>query len=167
MEMTHTWNRAIHTDVEHIMDMMQNFYRPEIAGIFTPSRTRMGYHLHRAILDQSYGVDEHCIGVARDESGRLIAWHWVTRGKHLPYANEEMAVGEFIHVDLSLSARQRARLCIESLEQWQGWCLLHGIPVLSSTSIREDQIGFMRLHDKLGFKRHGSFAYKRIIGEAE
>lgn len=165
--MTHTWNRAIHTDVEHIMDMMQNFYRPEIAGIFTPSRTRMGYHLHRAILDQSYGVDEHCIGVARDESGRLIAWHWVTRGKHLPYANEEMAVGEFIHVDLSLSARQRARLCIESLEQWQGWCLLHGIPVLSSTSIREDQIGFMRLHDKLGFKRHGSFAYKRIIGEAE
>lgn len=165
--MTHTWNRAIHTDVEDIMDMMQNFYRPEIDGVFSPSRTRMGYHLHRAILDQSYGINEHCLGVARNPAGKLVAWHWVTRGKFLPYANEEMAVGEFIHVDLELPAKQRMRLCIESLEQWIGWCLLHSIPVLSSTSIREDQAGFMRLHDRLGFKRHGSFAYKRIIGEAE
>lgn len=165
--MTHTWNKAIHTDVEDIMDMMQNFYRPEIDGIFTPSRTRMGYHLHRAILDQSYGINEHLIGVARDENNKLIAWHWVTRGKHLPYANEEMAVGEFIHVDLTQRARDRVRLCIECLEQWIAWCHLNEIPVLSSTSIREDQTAFMRLHDQLGFKRHGSFAYKRIIGEAE
>jgi len=161
--MAWTWNRAIHTDVEDIMNIMQDFYSPEIDGIFTPSRTRMGYHLHKAILDQSYGVNEHCIGVARDHTGQLIAWHWVTRGKHLPYANEEMAVGEFIHVDLTQRPRDRVQLCIQSLEQWIGWCMLHNIPVLSSTSIREDQAAFMRLHDQLGFKRHGSFAYKRII----
>lgn len=164
--MTWTWKKAIHTDVEDIMNIMQDFYSPEIAGIFTPSRTRMGYHLHKAILDQSYGVNEHFIGVARDESGRLLAWHWLSRGKFLTYADEEMAAGEFIHVDLDLSAKQRMRLCIESLEQWIAWCWQHNIPVLSSTSIRENQEGFMRLHDRLGFKRNGSFAYKRIIGEA-
>lgn len=157
------WNRAIHTDVEDIMDMMQNFYRPEIDGIFTPSRTRMGYHLHQAILDQSYNPQHQLIAVARDDAGQLMAWHWVARGKYLPYANEEMAVGEFIHVDLNLPAKTRMRLCLESLEQWIAWCHLHSIPVLSSTSIREDQAGFMRLHDRLNFKRHGSFAYRRII----
>jgi YD repeat-containing protein len=161
------WTRAIHTDVEDIMNMMQSFYRPEIAGIFTPSRTRMGYHLHQAILDQSYNPDHQFIGVARDAAGQLVAWNWVARGKYLPYANEEMAVGEFIHVDLNLPARTRMRLCLESLEAWIAWCYAYNITVLCSTSIREDQAGFMRLHDRLGFKRHGSFAYKRIIGETD
>ena len=164
--MNSTWRPAIHTDVEPIMDLMQAFYRPEIQGIFTPSRTRMGYHLHRAIMDQSYGLNDQQISVCYQDD-QLVAWNWVARGKFLPYANEEMAVGEFIHVDLKLPARTRARLCIESLEQWIVYCYSNNIPVLCSTSIREDQIGFMRLHDRLGFKRHGSFAYRRIIGEAD
>ena len=160
--MAHTWNRAIHTDVEDIVKMSQGFYQSEIDKIFTPSPTRMGYHLHQAILNQSYGVNDHIIGVARDESGRLVAWHWASRGKHLPYADEEMAVGEFIHVDLNQRARDRIQLCIECLEQWIAWCMLHNIPVLCSTSIREEQTAFMRLHDQLGFKRNGSIAYKKI-----
>jgi hypothetical protein len=75
-------------------------------------------------------------------------------------------MGEYIHVELTQRPRDRVKLSKQSLEQWIGWCMLHNIPVLSSTSIREDQAAFMRLHDQLGFKRHGSFAYKRIIGEA-
>lgn len=157
------WQPALHTDVEDILDLVDQNYSQEITGIFTPSRNRMAYHLHMAIVNQSFIPGQELISVARDQkTGKLNAWMWLVRGKYMPYANEEMAVGEFIHTELSLSPISKTRLVYQSLEIWIAWCELHQIPVLCSTSIREDQSGFMRLHDRLGFYRRGSFAYRRI-----
>jgi hypothetical protein len=158
------WTKAIHTDVEDIMDMMDQHYGQEINGIFTPSRTRMGYHLHKHILEQSYRPAQEYIGVARDKTtNKLLAWNWVQRNKYMPYANEEMAVAEFAHTDLNLSTRQRIRLIGQTFDQWIVWCEQLKIPVLCSTSIREDQGSFMRLHDIYGFQMRGSFAYRRCV----
>ena len=84
----------------------------------------------------------------------------------MPYAHDECAEAAFAHIDLKLPLRTRITLMAQILQQWILWCQICQIPVLVSTTIREDQQGFMRLHDRLGFKRHGSFAYRRIIGEA-
>ena len=73
-----------------------------------------------------------------------------------------MAVGEFIHLDLNLTVRRRITLVAQVLEQWISWAEINQIPVLCSTSIREEQEAFMRLHDQYGFQRTGSFAYRRI-----
>ena len=157
------WRRAIHTDVEQILDLADQNYSDEINNIFTPSRTRMGYHLHTAILDESYQLNKGSIAVAVDKlSDKVIAWAWIVRGKYQVYADEEMAVAEFAHVDLALSPRTKLTLVAQIFEQWILWATLHKIPVLCSTSIREDQAGFMRLHDQFGFARRGSFAYLRI-----
>jgi hypothetical protein len=156
-----TWSRPAAADIPTICDLMDQHYSCEIDSIFTPNKTRMQYHLHRSILGMSYGLKDDLISVAKMH-GRLVAWSWITRGKYQPYANEEMAVGEFIHVDLALSPRKRVQLVAQVLEQWIAWCELHHIPVLSSTSIRQEQTAFMRLHDQFGFKRNGSFAYRRI-----
>jgi hypothetical protein len=142
--------------------MMVNDYECEIAGFFTPNQTRMTYHLHKAIISMAYGLNEELLSVAKI-GNRLVAWSWITRGKYQAYANEEMAVGEFIHVDLSLSPRKRVMLVAQVLEQWISWAELNKIPVLSSTSIRQDQTAFMKLHDQYGFKRNGSFAYRKCI----
>lgn len=159
-----TWRPAIHTDVEAILDLVDQNYSQEIQGIFTPNRTRMAYHLHDAILDQSYRLNKGNLTVAEDKATKqIIAWAWIVRGRYQVYADEEMAVAEFAHVDLALSARTKLTLVAQMLEQWIAWAHLHNIPVLSSTSIREDQAGFMRLHDQFGFTRRGSFAYKRIV----
>ena len=155
------WRRAIHTDVESIMDLMAQQYQCEVDSVFDISRTRMGYHLHQAILQQSYLPDQELVGVAV-EGDQVIAWHWLTRGGYQPYSNMEMATGEFVHVNLALSARTRIALCAQILEQWQTWCLVNAIPVLASTSIREEHVAFMQLHRKMGFKVNGSYAIKRI-----
>jgi hypothetical protein len=49
------------------------------------------------------------------------------------------------------------------LQQWHMWCITGGIPVLVSTSIREDQAGFMHLHQTAGFVIRGSFAYLKVM----
>jgi len=159
-----TWSRAIHTDVEEICNLVEMFYKPEIAGILVPNRTRMTYHLHQAILNQTYVPRSECLTVARDRTtNALVAWAWVNRGKFTQYADEEMAVAEFLHIDLTLPVRQRMRLTGQAFDMWITWCTEANIPVLCSTSIRDEQAGFMRLHDAYGFVRHGSFAYRRII----
>jgi len=156
-----TWSRPTHQDVDAIIALMVENFQREIANVFTANQTRMAYHLHDAILKQNYNLNTDLLGVAKIDN-RLVAWHWLTRGKYQPYANEEMAVGEFIHLDLNLTVRRRITLVAQVLEQWISWAEINQIPVLCSTSIREEQEAFMRLHDQYGFQRTGSFAYRRI-----
>ena len=158
-----SWSRAIHTDVEDILNLVDQNYSEEILGVFTPSRTRMAYHLHTTILAQSYNLNQDNISIARDSTtNQLLAWSWITRGKFQVYADEEMAVAEFAHVALELPLRTKVTLTAQTIEIWIAWCELNNIPVLCSTTIREDQKGFMKLHDQFGFVRRGSFAYRRI-----
>ena len=72
-----------------------------------------------------------------------------------------------LHTDLTLSARQRLSIAVQALTFWQDWAFSLGIPVLVSTSIRQEQTAFMRLHEQLGFTLKGSIAYKRIRTKEE
>jgi len=158
-----TWTKAEHTDVNAILDLVQANYESEIVDILTPNRPRMAYHLHKGIMDQIFKAESNLITVAKDKtSNEVIAWAWLERGKFTVYADEEMAVAEFAHVKLDLSTRIKMQLVAQILEQWIAYATMYAIPVLCSTTIREDQAGFMRLHDQFGFSRRGSFAYKRI-----
>jgi len=156
------WLRAQHEDVESIVAIAQQYYQQDIDSILTPNPTRLAYHLHRAIVNQTFHGDQEFVTVAKDKtSGRILAWAWLERGKYTPYANEEMAVAEFLHTQLDLPLRTRIRLSGQIFDSWIYWCQANAIPVLCSTSIRDDQKGFMRLHDVYDFKRKGSFAYLR------
>jgi hypothetical protein len=160
-----SWTLATPQDVPDIVKLVDTNYSQEIEDIiFTKNPTRLHYHLHKAIVDQVYGLSIQNISIARDkDSQKLLAWAWIERGKYTVYSDEEMAVAEFSHVDLELPLRTRMTLVAQTLEIWISWCELNNIPVLCSTSIREDQAGFMRLHDQFGFVRRGSFAYRKIL----
>lgn len=157
------WRPAQAQDVPDIVRLVDTNYSGEIEDvIFTKNPTRLHYSLHRAILEMTYIPTQQLINVARDTTtGELIAWAWVERGKYTVYSDEEMACAEFAHVDLSLPLRTRMTLTAQIIMSWIVWCQLNQIPVLTSTTIREEQAGFMRLHDQFGFVRRGSFAYRR------
>lgn len=157
------WSKAGHDNVDEILDLVQAYYESEITSILTPNRSRMAYHLHKGIMDQIFRAESNLITVAKDKmTNEVIAWAWLERGKFTVYADEEMAVAEFAHVKLALSNKHKIQLVAQILEQWIAYATLYAIPVLCSTTIREDQAGFMRLHDLFGFSRRGSFAYRRI-----
>lgn len=147
-------------DVEDIIAMMISHFQTEIDQIFVPNPSKMRYELYSNILKANY-ANTSFINVAKQDD-KIIAWNLFTRGHYTPYSNEEIACAEFIHTDLSLSARIKAKLVAQSLEMAIAWCHLNTIPVLNSTSIRQDQAAFMRLHELYGFIIRGSFAYKKI-----
>jgi len=160
---TWTWRLAEFSDVVPITIMANEIYGAEVDGIFTQDTRRMAYHVDMAVTRQRYYLTQEQLIVAEHkESKHLLAYAWISRGGTTPYAEEEMAEAKFAHIDLSLPVVTRVKLMAQILQQWTLWCQICGIPVLVSTTIREDQTGFLKLHDQAGFRRRGSFAYLRI-----
>lgn len=159
---TWSWRLAQFADVVPITAMANEIYGSEVDGIFTQDVRRMAYHVDMAVTTQRYYLNREQLIVAEDSVSKcLLAYAWISRGGTTPYADEEMAEAKFAHIDLALPTVTRVKLMAQILQQWHLWCQICGIPVLVSTTIREDQAGFLKLHDQAGFRRRGSFAYLR------
>ena len=155
------WRRATPADVPAMVALSDINYNKEFESvIFTKNLTRLHYHLHQAILTQTYTPDQTCVLVAGNP--KIIAWSWLERGRFTPYSDDEMATGEILHIDTTLSSRRKIQLVRECLDLWILWAQTCGIPVITSSTIRPDQSAFMRLHEQAGFDIRGSFAYKRL-----
>lgn len=160
---TWQWRHADLHDVPDIVNMAESQFQPEITSVFTPDRRMLTKHLAQAVISQTYNNLEQQVIVARDKTtDALVAWAWLGRGGHTMYAPEEFAEAHFAHIDLILSTRTRVTIMAQILQQWRLWCMIASIPVLVSTSIREDQAGFMNLHKAAGFMVRGSFAYLKV-----
>jgi hypothetical protein len=67
------------------------------------------------------------------------------------------------HVDLSLNARDRIRIINDMIVMWEGWAKIIGVPIVCSTTMRNDQAAFLKLHTRAGYDVRGSYAYKRLF----
>lgn len=160
---TWTWYPAKLNDIPEMVGISQSLYQCEIENVFTPTPALLMRSLAHGIINQNYDSMSEQMVVARDNSTKkLLGWAWLGRGGFLPYAPEEFAEAKFVHLALDESARTRIHLTAQILQQWVLWCQICQIPVLVSTTIREDQRGFMRLHESAGFIIRGSFAYYRV-----
>jgi hypothetical protein len=45
---------------------------------------------------------------------------------------------------------------------WEGFAKLAGVPIVCSTTMRNDQGAFLKLHSKNGYDVRGSYAYKKL-----
>ena len=159
---TWTWQLAQFSDVDDIIKLF-NYYSHEIDAFTTYNPDLLTFNIKQNIVKQNYQLSQTQIIVARDKiTNELISWAWCKRGFHMPYSDEEAAEAAFAHVNLDLPNRQRITILAQIIQQWILWAHLHSIPVLISSSVRQEQIAFMRLHKLFGFDIHGSIAFKRI-----
>ena len=158
------WSLAQLEDVNDIKDMAYEHFRGEIDQFFTPDPRLFCKNVARGVLNQMYNMFSEQVLIARNkETKKLMAYTWLSRNAYTQYALEEMAEARFAHADLSLSPRQRVRLVAQMIQQWHYWCQKCGIPVLVSSSIRENQIAFLHLHEKAGFTMRGSIGYMKVV----
>jgi len=158
------WRLALHDDIPEMTDLADLTARREVEHLFTIDRDYYAYNLDVALAQQRHYLAIEQIICARDRAtGDLLAYAWLARGNKPPFSQDEVAEARFIHVDLDLPARTRIKLIAQILDHWTRWCRACEIPVLVSTTIREQQTAFMRLHAQLGFTVRGSLAYKRIV----
>ena len=158
-----TWQFATGTDVIDIKDIAQTWFEREIDQIFDSDPIAYMHNITQAIVNQYYAPGSELIQVAKDDHGRIVGYVWVKRGHRAPWSNQEMAVVQMVHVDMSLGARQRVALVKDMIMIWETWCIQFGIPIACSTTMRGDQMAFLRIHAQQGYDVRGSYAYKRIL----
>ena len=146
-----------------IKDIAESWFQCEIQHIFTPDPIAYMRNVTQAVVNQYYAPGSELIQVAKDPQGKILGYVWARRGQRAMWSDDEMAVIQMVHVDLSLSARQRVALIREMIQLWEIWAVTYHIPVVCSTTMRGDQSGFLRLHTQAGYDVRGSYAYKRMI----
>lgn len=159
---TWQWRFAQPADLVHLVALTHHNYFSEVDQIYDVDIMLGTKNLHRAIVEQIYDSNQVLILVAEDKSG-IIAWTWVRRGVHQVWSSEESAEVILTHFAASVPAATRVRLLAQCIQQWAVWCQTQGIPVLVSNTIRQDQAGFLRIHEQAGFVIRGSFALLRLL----
>lgn len=155
-----TWRPATGMDVAQIVKIAQDFFESEIDAIFTPDPVAYSRNLTLAVVNSFYLPTTEMVRVCDSDQG-IIAYVWAHRST-APWSDDPMCAVRMVHVDMTLPARDRIRLIGEMIEQWEVWALQSQIPVICSTTMRGDQQGFLRIHQRCGYDVRGSFAYKRL-----
>lgn len=161
-----TWTRAVGTDVREIGDVARAHFKNEIDNVFVLDEIAFNRNLTLDIVRQFYNPGISLVTVARDDNNRLLGYTWVERGQRTPWSDEEMIVVKMVHVDLNLSVRHRIQLIRDMMEQWEVWAYSIGVHIICSTTMRYDQAGFLKLHEKNGYSVRGSVCYKRLNYES-
>lgn len=165
-------------DVESIVQLADANYGLEMQGVIPRNRDVFRHRVTMAATEQVFNRHREFLAVykelgepvweqvgdyvnVRTGTPRLMGFCWFDRGGYTTYSNEEISNAKFHSVDMSLPAKQRVKLVHEMIDQHILWAHMCGIPIICSTSIRQDQDAFMRIHAKRGFSVHGSYAWIR------
>lgn len=158
------WDYAQYADIEDMYQMAKIHFEREMDGIFTINDESYKYALDISTSHQRHNLALEQLLVCRDKTtNKLLAYSWIGRGHRTPYSNDEMAEARMAHLDLDLSGIQRMHILTQIIYYWETWARACSVPVLVSTSIREEQAAFLKLHERLGFTVRGGIAYKRLI----
>lgn len=161
MQYSWQWQQATGADVPDIVRMAQRHFETEIDQIFWPDPLAYERNLMRAIVEQHYNPAQELLLTARQHQ-QLLGYVWAHRST-APWSDDAMCTVRMVHVDLELSSRQRLRMVTEMIMAWELWAHRWRMPVICSTSMRQDWQPFMALHQRRGYSVRGSFAYRRLV----
>lgn len=157
------WRGATGNDVQAITDMAQDYFGRETKGIFQNDPIEYSRNIMLATVNQFYNPRRELLSVAyNQQTNRLMGYTWAVRGERAPWSPEEMIAIRIAHVAMDLSARERVYLCAQMIRMWERWADACDIKIICSSTIRQDQPGFLRLHRDAGYDVRGSIAYKRL-----
>lgn len=160
MTQEYTWRPATGADVPAIVAIAVEYFEKEIDQIFVPDHIAYARNLTIAVVNSFYLPATEMIYIAESHS-KIIGYVWAHRSV-APWSDEPMCAVRMVHCDMTLPGRQRVRLIQEMIQLWELWAQKSGIPVVCSTTMRGDQAGFLRIHERYGYDIRGSFAYKRL-----
>lgn len=159
--MNYTWTHAVGYDVEPIVKMAESHFQNEIDNIFKPEPVAYSRNITLAVVNQFYLPTTSLLQVAKDDN-RLLAYTWASSNDRSPWSDDRMVSIKMAHVDLTLPTRTRLKLIHDMFDIWETFARLSNTPIICSTTMRKDQDGFLKLHERNGYEIRGSFAYKRL-----
>ena len=157
------WAPAVGTDTPDVVAMAQDHFGVETDGVFVNDPIEYSRNVMIAIVNQFYNPRAELVSVARDvETKKLLGYTWAIRGDRAMWSKEEMISIRIAHIDQSLSARERVFMCAQMIRMWEKWARACEVKIIVSSTIRNDQQGFLKLHEAAGYVLKGSIGYKRL-----
>lgn len=161
--MDYSWKLADMSDIDDIVALGSGHFKNEIDTIFTYSTLASTRNVTFAIMNQIYYPGSEMLTVCRSQhDNRLLAYTWAKSGDRTCWSDDAMVCVRFAHLDLTLSPRLRIKLVGEMMEHWEKFAVFAGNKIICSTTMRHDQAGFLKLHERAGYSVRGSYAYKRL-----
>lgn len=164
--MIHNWRPATGNDVSNIVKMAQDHFQQEIDLIFTPDPVAYSRNITLAVVNQFYLPTTELLSVAYSDD-TLLAYTWVKGFERAAWSDDRMVSVRMAHVALDLSARIRIQLITDMMQLWENFARYSQTPIICSTTMRNDQQTFLKLHKRQGYDVRGSYAYKRLTLEAQ
>lgn len=159
----YSWRLADIGDTNDIVAMAQTHFEGEIDQIFTPEVPTMTRNVTFAIMNQIYYPGTEMITVCRaEDDNRLLAYTWAKSNDRACWSDDPMVCVRMVHVDLTLSPRLRIKLVKDMMSHWERLAAYSGNNIICSTTMRHDQDGFLKLHERAGYSVRGSYAYKKL-----
>lgn len=158
----YTWTPAHGTDVAEIVQMAQSHFQTEIDTVFTPDPIAYSRNITFAVVNQFYLPGSELLYIARDSDNKLVAYTWAKSNERAAWSDDNMIVIRMAHVDLSTSTRDRLRLITDMMSIWEQFAQSTNTPIICSTTMRNDQQAFLKLHARNGYDVRGSYAYKKL-----
>ena len=155
------WRKLSLADLPAVVALAQQHFEREVDQIFRTDPQVYEYNLALAMVNQVYNpYSVMLLGAWQDN--QLLAYTWAVRGERAVWSAEEMVAIRMAHTDLNISARERVALIKQMMGFWEVWAVECRIPIICSTTMREDQGAFLKLHSRCGYSVRGSIAYKRL-----
>ena len=159
--MNYTWTYAQIPDVDNLVKLSVK-YQYEVDPIFNIDLNVFAHNLVLGIVNQFYTGHSDIVVVARDVNQNILAYTWAKHDGVNIWSREPLINIRMAHVDPNLNIRHRILLLKDMLEIWERYAQITNTPIIASSSIRENQTAFMRLHEQAGYIVRGGSAYKRI-----
>lgn len=157
------WTPAVLSDVESIINISKTHFSDELQHIFITDETAGARNLSLAIVNQYYLPLSELLSVCKDDSGKLLAYTWAVPNQTLPWSDDKMVNVKMAHIDLTLPIKTRIKIIVSMFTLWENFARFANCPVVCSTTVRNDQDGFLKLHSKYGYDVRGSIAFKRLF----
>lgn len=157
-----TWRPAAGTDVEAIMNLTREYFRREADTIWHIDEQHFASMLTQDIVRQFFNPGTALVAVCEDDCKQLLGYVWAERGQRTVWSSEEMIAIKIVHLRMTLTARERVRIINEMMDIWELWAQSIGVAIVCSSTMRGDQAGFIRLHQRRGYDCRGSICYRRL-----
>ena len=154
------WRKATYHDFEQVITMSHNI-AGEIESVFEVNRRVGEYHLINDLTSQQFKPSTALI-LVHETNNKIDAFTWA-RVETMLWSNDAMLSMRIVEVAPELSLRIKFKLLREMMAQWEQYCCEYNVPIICSSTVRQEQQGFLRLHRELGYVQRGCWNYKRVI----
>jgi hypothetical protein len=155
------WRPPTGADTQDIVDLALVCFGQETNDIFHNDPVEYGRNITLSTVNQFYNPMTELLAVAYADDV-LMGYTWAQRNQFAAWSREEMVTIKMAHVRLDLSAKERVTLLAQMIQMWEVWARACKINIIFSSTIRESQDPFLRLHERAGYTVRGSCAYKRL-----